>query len=78
MKMFIPFITLFLLMFAACEYTDQDKNCSEIFSLQVAACQTLPEDDREDCLYYAGGFLATCDPESYWKSWGCEDGQPCM
>ena len=81
MKTIITYCCMALfLLFLACEYNDEDKNknCDDAYMLKMAACRTLPAADQSDCFFDAMMILYACDPESYWKMWGCDDGKPCM
>lgn len=73
-------IMVMLALFLACDHDDDDKksNCRDAYVLSLAACRTLPAEEQSDCFFNAMGILFACDPESYWKMWGCDDGQPCM
>jgi hypothetical protein len=77
--LFCCFIFLSLLFFA-CEYKDDDKTkkCDTTYTLSLASCRTLPAADQSDCFFNAMGILFACDQKSYWKMWGCEDGEPCL
>lgn len=78
MKTFMPFVMMFMMLFAACEYNDENKKCTEAYVLRLAGCRMLSGEEKSDCFFDAAAILYACDPESYWKSWGCDDGQPCM
>ncbi len=69
-----------LALFLACELKDDDKNknCDNAYLLKLATCRTLPAADQSGCFFDAMGILFACDQKSYWKMWGCEDGEPCM
>ncbi|HOT46724.1 MAG TPA: hypothetical protein PLM53_18840 [Spirochaetota bacterium] len=73
-------IIFMLALFLACEYRDEDKSkkCDNTYALSLAACRTLPAANQSDCFFNAMGILFACDPKSYWKMWGCDDGEPCM
>ena len=81
MKTIITYIFMFIcLSFLACEYKDEDKkkDCQEAYMLKLVTCRSLPTEEQSNCFFDAGTVLYYCDPDSYWKSWGCEDGEPCM
>jgi hypothetical protein len=81
MKTILRYGFIFMvLIFLSCEYKDEDnnKNCDDAYMLKLVICRTLSGKDRSNCFFEAAAIIYACDPESYWKLWGCEDGKPCM